>query len=79
MSRLVRWQRALAGHRGRRAAAGIVVSAAALAAVTGVVGLLRGDIPVLSLGALYLLAVLPVAVFFGRALAVAVSIASMLV
>jgi two-component system, OmpR family, sensor histidine kinase KdpD len=53
------------------------VSIAAVAAVTGVVFLLRGFVPVLSLGALYVLAVVPVAVFFGSASAVVVSIASM--
>jgi two-component system, OmpR family, sensor histidine kinase KdpD len=54
------------------------VCVAAVAAVTGVVYLLRDFVPVLSLGALYILAVLPVAVFFGGAYAVVVSIASML-
>jgi two-component system sensor histidine kinase KdpD len=53
------------------------VSIAAVAAVTGVVFLLRDFVPVLSLGALYVLAVLPVAVFFGSATAVVVAIASM--
>jgi two-component system sensor histidine kinase KdpD len=53
------------------------VSITAVAAVTGVIFLLRDFVPVLSLGALYVLAVLPVAVFFGRASAVVVSIASM--
>ena len=51
---------------------------AAVAAVTGVVYLLRGFVPVLSLGALYVLAVLPVAVLFGGVYAVVTSIASML-
>lgn len=55
-----------------------LVSVAAVAAVTGVVYLLRDFVPVLSLGTLYVLAVLPVAVFLGSAYAVVVSIMSML-
>jgi two-component system, OmpR family, sensor histidine kinase KdpD len=47
--------------------------------VTGIVALLRDLAPTLSLGALYVLAVLPVAVLYGRAWAIAVSVASMLV
>jgi two-component system, OmpR family, sensor histidine kinase KdpD len=55
------------------------VSMAAVGAVTGVVFLLHGFVPVLSLGALYVLAVLPVAVLFGRTWAIVASIGSMLV
>jgi two-component system sensor histidine kinase KdpD len=58
--------------------AGIVASAAAIAAVSAVVLLLRPHVPVVSLGALYVLAVLPVAMLWGTALAAAVSLASML-
>jgi two-component system, OmpR family, sensor histidine kinase KdpD len=47
--------------------------------VTGIVALLRDLAPTLSLGALYVLAVLPVAVLYGRAWAIAVSVVSMLV
>jgi two-component system, OmpR family, sensor histidine kinase KdpD len=54
------------------------VSMAAVGAVTGLVDLLHGFVPVLSLGALYVLAVLPVAVLFGTAWAVVASVASML-
>jgi two-component system sensor histidine kinase KdpD len=57
----------------------VLASAVAVAAVTGVVDLLHYAVPVLSLGAVYVVAVLPVAVFFGRAYAVAVSVASVLV
>jgi two-component system sensor histidine kinase KdpD len=57
----------------------LAVSLAAVAAVTGVVFGLRDVAPVLSLGALYVFAVLPVAVFYGLAYALGVSIASMLV
>jgi two-component system sensor histidine kinase KdpD len=56
-----------------------VAAAAALAAVSAVVYGLRGIAPVLSLGVLYLFAVLPVAVFAGFSYALAVSIASLLV
>jgi two-component system, OmpR family, sensor histidine kinase KdpD len=55
-----------------------LATTAAVGAVTGVVDLLHGFVPVLSLGALYVFAVLPVAILFGRAWAVAASIASML-
>ena len=57
---------------------GVLASAAAVAAVSGVVLLLKPHVPVVSLGALYVLAVLPVAMLWGTALAAAVSVASML-
>ena len=57
---------------------GLVASAAAIAAVSGVVLLLKPHVPVVSLGALYVLAVLPVAMLWGTALAAVVSVASML-
>jgi len=60
-------------------AAGILLSAAAVAVVSGAVDVLRTHVPVLSLGVLYVLAVLPVAVFLGRAHAIGVSLASVLV
>src|SRR5262245_60326033 len=53
-------------------------SAAAVGLVTAAIYLLRGSVPVLSLGSLYILAVLPVAVLWGRIWAVAVAVASML-
>ena len=56
----------------------LAVSAVAVAAVTGAVFGLKQAAPVLSLGVLYLFAVLPVAVFYGLGWALAVSIASML-
>src|SRR6266516_638081 len=56
----------------------LAVSVAAVAVVTGVVFGLKTVAPVLSLGVLYVFAVLPVAVFYGLAYAIAVSIASML-
>jgi two-component system sensor histidine kinase KdpD len=46
--------------------------------VSGVVYALEPHVPVLSLGALYVLAVLPVAIVWGTALAAVVSVASML-
>jgi two-component system, OmpR family, sensor histidine kinase KdpD len=56
----------------------LAVSVVAVAAVTGAVYGLEQVAPVLSLGILYLFAVLPVAVFYGLWWAVGVSIASML-
>jgi len=46
--------------------------------VSAVVAVLKPHVPVLSLGALYVLAVLPVAILWGTALAAVVSVASML-
>jgi two-component system sensor histidine kinase KdpD len=57
---------------------GLLASAALVAAVTAMIALLEPHVPVLSLGVLYLFAVLPIAVFWGLALAIATSIASML-
>jgi len=54
------------------------VSVAAVALVTGAVFGLREVAPVLSLGVLYVFAVLPVAVSYGLVYAIAVSVASML-
>src|SRR5512132_3972969 len=56
----------------------IVASAAAVALVTGAVFVLDSFAPVLSLGVLYVFAVLPIAVLFGLAYALLVSVASML-
>jgi two-component system sensor histidine kinase KdpD len=50
----------------------------ALALVTGVIALLKGHVPVLSLAVLYLLAIIPVAVAWGIVYAVGVAIGSML-
>ena len=68
------------GFAGRlpREVTGALASIAAVAFVTGVIELLEPHIPVLSLGALYVFAVLPIAVFWGTAFGVAVAIASML-
>jgi two-component system sensor histidine kinase KdpD len=57
---------------------GSLVGAGAVAVVSGLIAVLRPYVPQLSLGVLYVVAVLPVAVFWGLGLAVAVSIASML-
>jgi K+-sensing histidine kinase KdpD len=57
---------------------GILVSAVAVAAVTALIFGLETFTPVLSLGVLYVFAVLPVAIGWGLAFAVPVSIASML-
>ena len=62
----------------RRIASGVIASAAAVTVVTAAVALLKPHVPVLSLGVLYVFAVLPVAVAWGLGFGVGVSIASML-
>ena len=57
----------------------VLASALAVGLISAAVALLRPVAPVLSLGVLYLFAVLPVAVLWGLAYALPVSIASMLV
>ena len=57
---------------------GVLASAGVVVLVCAVVELLKPHVPVLSLGALYVLAVLPVAILWGTALAAVVSVASML-
>jgi two-component system sensor histidine kinase KdpD len=57
--------------------AGLAASVALLALVTGAIELLKAHVPVLSLGVLYLFAVLPVAAVWGLAYAVPVSVAGM--
>jgi two-component system, OmpR family, sensor histidine kinase KdpD len=59
-------------------AVGVLASAGVVVLVSAVVALLKPHVPVLSLGALYVLAVLPVAILWGTALAAVVSVASML-
>ena len=66
-------RREVTGH-----AAALATSLALVALVTGAVFAARSFAPVLSLGVLYLLAVVAVAVLFGLAYAIAVSLASML-
>jgi two-component system sensor histidine kinase KdpD len=58
---------------------GILASAGVVVLVSAIVALLKPHVPVLSLGALYVLAVLPVAILWGTVLAAVVSVASMLV
>jgi two-component system, OmpR family, sensor histidine kinase KdpD len=58
--------------------AGWLISAVLVAVVTGAIELLEPHVPVLSLGVLYILAVLPVAVVWGLAYSVPVAVASML-
>jgi two-component system sensor histidine kinase KdpD len=55
---------------------GIAAGVLAVAVVTGVVELFDGVVPVLSLGVLYVFAVLPIAILWGPTLAVPVAIAS---
>jgi two-component system sensor histidine kinase KdpD len=59
--------------------AGVAGSVLAVAIVTGAIAILDEFVPVLSLGALYVFAVLPVAVVWGSVYAVGVAIASMLI
>ena len=58
--------------------AGALAGVLAVAVVTVAIELFDDYVPVLSLGVLYLFAVLPIAVFWGPLLAVPVAIASML-
>ncbi len=76
MSALDRVESLLRGSRARRRIAGIVLSLAALGLVTGAIYACKTFVPVLSLGVLYLFAVLPIAVLFGRAYAIPVALAS---
>jgi two-component system, OmpR family, sensor histidine kinase KdpD len=62
----------------QRSVYGACFSVAAVGIVTAAIFGLRDHVPVLSLGVLYLPAVLVVAVLFGLAFAVAVSVAGML-
>jgi two-component system, OmpR family, sensor histidine kinase KdpD len=73
MRRALTKRRDLSSH-----AAALGASAALVGAVTGAIFAARSFAPVLSLGVLYLLAVVAVAVLFGLAYAVVVSVASML-
>jgi K+-sensing histidine kinase KdpD len=59
-------------------AVGLLASAGAVAFVSAAIAVVERWVPVLSLGVLYIFAVLPVAVFWGLGLATAVSVASML-
>ena len=62
----------------RRHGLAVGASVVVLVVVTVAIGLLKSFVPVLSLGVLYVFAVLPIAVAFGLVYAVLVSIASML-
>jgi two-component system, OmpR family, sensor histidine kinase KdpD len=63
---------------GRDARVGLLAGAAGIVVVTIVIGLLQSLVPILSLGALYVFAVLPAAVLSGTAVSVVVAIVSML-
>jgi hypothetical protein len=63
----------------RRALGAALVSAALVAAVTAAIAVLEPNVPALGLGVLYLFAVVPVALRYGLAAAVAASLASMAV
>ncbi len=62
----------------RRVASGLIASAVAVAIVTAAIELFKLWVPVLSLGVLYLFAVLPIAATYGLGFAVFTSVASML-
>ena len=62
----------------RRLASGVLASAVAVALVTAAIALIKPHVPVLSLGVLYVFAVLPIAIAYGLPLAVVVSVASLL-
>jgi two-component system, OmpR family, sensor histidine kinase KdpD len=57
---------------------GALASVAAVAVVTGAIELLKPHVPVLSLGVLYIFAVLPVAIVWGLGFAAGVAVLSML-
>lgn len=57
---------------------GALASVAAVAVITGAIELLKPHVPVLSLGVLYIFAVLPVAIVWGLGLGIVVAVASML-
>jgi Domain of unknown function (DUF4118)/GAF domain len=59
-----------------RWSSGLLASVALVAVVTGLIVLLEGHIPVLSLLVLYLLAVLPIAIFWGSRLAAVTAVLS---
>ncbi|MGH3078754.1 MAG: DUF4118 domain-containing protein, partial [Gaiellaceae bacterium] len=66
------------GERTRHWSAGITAGALSVALVTAAIEVFDDFVPVLSLGVLYVFAVLPIAIFWGPGLAVPVAIASML-
>lgn len=76
MSALDSADRLLGSSGARRRGAGILLSLVSLALVTGAIYAFKSFVPVLSLGVLYVFAVLPVAVLFGRAYAIPVALAS---
>src|SRR5262249_20737016 len=59
-------------------ALGLLTGALCVAAVAGAIAVIDNWVPVLSLGVLFVFAVLPIAVFWGTAPAVLVAVASML-
>src|SRR5262249_52481114 len=65
------------GWVSRRTVYAALTSVGSVALVTGAIAVLEEHVPVLSLAVLYLLAVLPVAIFWGLGYAVGVAIASM--
>src|SRR5690349_14224523 len=68
----------MSNERWRQYGLATAVSVGAVALVTAVIALFERYVPVLSLGVLYIFAVLPVAVIWGLRFALPVSVASML-
>ncbi len=62
----------------RRLASGVLASAVAVTVVTAAIELFKLWVPALSLGVLYVFAVLPIAIAYGLGFAIFVSVASML-
>jgi two-component system sensor histidine kinase KdpD len=57
---------------------GVLASAGVVALVTAAIAVLKAHVPILSLGALYVFAVLPIAIVWGIALAIPAAVASVL-
>jgi two-component system sensor histidine kinase KdpD len=72
-------QRMAAAARRADTRLGVAASIASVALVTGLIAVLQLFVPVLSLGALYVVAVLPIAIGWGLPFAIGVSVASMLI
>jgi two-component system, OmpR family, sensor histidine kinase KdpD len=70
--------RRLGGASWTELVVGVLASAGAVALVTAAIAILKAHVPILSLGALYVFAVLPIAVVWGIAFALPAAVASVL-
>jgi two-component system, OmpR family, sensor histidine kinase KdpD len=70
--------RRLGGASWSELVVGVLASAGAVALVTAAIAVLKAHVPILSLGALYVFAVLPIAAVWGIALAIPAAVASVL-